>query len=131
MTEIVNIEAFDIAVGTDSQQANQQDKVNFEKELSSHDVLVFTDEGIKPQAVEGGETVVDAITDKVDEAHRNYQENLRSLQDDLLNIGNDGFSAGDVVKLQFRIAQLHIQSSVTTSIANKAHDGLKTLFRQS
>ncbi len=132
MTDAISFEALDLVESNSvgRQQANQQDKVRFENELSDNDVLVFTDEGFKAQGSEKIDGPASNIIDKIDSAHRNYRENLSALQNDLLRMDQNGFSAKDAVKLQFRVAQLHIQSSVTTSIANKAHDGLKTLFKQ-
>ncbi len=77
-----------------------------------------------------GKTIVDIIVNKVNEAYKNYQINLRNLQNDLLSVSNKDFCSNDAVKLQLRIAQIPIQSSVTTSATIKEHDALKMLFKQ-
>ncbi len=142
MSEAISFELLEKGGLQDStmqrQQANPQDVIDFEKELggANSDIKLVEagNEGsqVSVEKVGQSDSISSSIVEKIDEATSQYRQNLDELQTELMNMKNaeNNFNPASTLKLQFKVAELFIQSSVTTSIANKAHDGLKTLFRQ-
>ncbi len=69
-----------------------------------------------------GKTILDGL-DKMRESRTRHMDNIKDLA------GNENMSVQNMYRLQFELAQITLQQDLTVKAADKANQGIQTLFK--
>jgi len=73
----------------------------------------------------------DAILDGFDRLKVNHDIRMDSVTAALQEAGEAPMSVGSAMKLQFELMQMSLEQDLTTKVADKASQGVQTLFKNS
>ncbi len=111
----------DGAGAVDSVQRGQIQAVSFQENIHAAQPAM--------EAVETGNSLGDVILkgmEKVSATHEGHVSNVNSM---LSKTSDQPITFQDGVKLQMEIMQMNLQQDITTKVADKASQGVQTLFR--
>ena len=73
----------------------------------------------------------DAILDGFDRLKVNHDGRMNSVTAALQEVQDAPMSVGSAMKLQFELMQMSLEQDLTTKVADKASQGVQTLFKNS
>lgn len=108
---------------------SEDDVARFQEGLRSGEPPVAENQGVAPVQVAGaaqsdglGKTILDGL-DKMRDSRARHMDNIQNLA------GKETMSVQDMYRLQFELAQITLQQDLTVKAADKANQGVQTLFK--
>lgn len=107
----------------------EDDVARFQEGLRAGEPAVAGNTQVAPGQVAGvaqseglGKTILDGL-DKMRESRAQHMDNINNLA------GKENMSAQDIYRLQFELAQITLQQDLSVKAADKANQGVQTLFK--